>query len=118
MDYLKYNYQSLSSTREKICVGGFRLFYFRDDGKLDIYSLLKYIPCYLKYISVLFVKCTEINCKGTDENGLCVSIFLKNMGWYLVVIGKLQNDECLVYIFTSKIQNGITGIFNKTLYHC
>ena len=48
---------------------------------------------------------------GTDENGLCVSIFLKNMGWCLGVIRKLHNDECLIYIFTGKIQNGNLSIF-------
>ena len=40
------------------------------------------------------------------------------MGWYLGVIGKLQNDECLICIFTGKVQNGTPIIFNKTLYHC
>ena len=35
----------------------------------------------------------------------------------LVFIGKLQNDECLIYIFTGNVENGIPIIFNKTLYH-
>ena len=59
-----------------------------------------------------------MNWRGTDANGLYVSIFLKKMGWYLGVIGKLHNDECLIYIFTGKVQNGTPGVFNKILYHC
>ena len=34
------------------------------------------------------------------------------------VIGKLQNDEYLIYIFTGKFQNGTWIIFHKTIYHC
>ena len=56
--------------------------------------------------------------KTSDVNGLCVSIFLKNMGWYLGVIGNLDNYECLIYIFTGKYENVTPIIFNKTLYHC
>ena len=59
-----------------------------------------------------------MNWKLTDANGLCVSIFLKNMGWYLGVIGKLHNDEYLIYILTGKVQNGNPSIFNKSLYYC
>ena len=59
-----------------------------------------------------------MNWEKIDENGLCVSIFLKNLGWYLGVIEKLQNDECLIYIFTGKVQNGTPIIFNETLYRC
>ena len=59
-----------------------------------------------------------MNCKGTDANGFCVSILLKNLGCYLGVIGNLHNDECLIYIFTGKVQNGTPSIFNKKVYHC
>ena len=45
-----------------------------------------------------------MNQKATDANGLCVSILLKNVGWYLVVIGKLTNYECLIYIFQEKLK--------------
>ena len=58
-----------------------------------------------------------MNWKTTDATGLFVSIFLKNMIWYLGVIGNIHNDECLIYIFTSKVENGTQIIFNKTLYH-
>ena len=44
-------------------------------------------------ISVHFIECTEITWNKRDENGLFVSIFIKNMEWYLGVIGKfiMQN---------------------------
>ena len=37
------------------------------------------------------------------------------MVWYLGVIGKLHNDECLIYILTGKVENGTPIIFDKTL---
>ena len=40
------------------------------------------------------------------------------MGWYLGVIGKLHNDECLIYIFTGEVLNGTPNIFNRSHYHC
>ena len=40
-DDLNYNFQSLNSTSEKICMGNGRLFYFKDAGKLDLYYILK-----------------------------------------------------------------------------
>ena len=40
------------------------------------------------------------------------------MGWYLVVIVKLHIYECIIYIFTSKVQNHTPSIFNKSHYHC
>ena len=59
-----------------------------------------------------------MNCKHKYENGLCVSIFLKKMEWYLGVIWKIHNDECIIYIFTGKVQNFTPSIFNKTMYRC
>ena len=38
------------------------------------------------------------------------------MGWLLGVIGKIHNDECLIYIFTENVENGTALIFNKTIY--
>ena len=57
-----------------------------------------------------------MNWKTADVNGVCISILLNNMGWYLSVIGKLHNDECLIYIFTGEFENDTPIIFNKTLY--
>ena len=39
------------------------------------------------------------------------------MGWYLGVIGKIHNDECLIYTFTGKFENSTPITFNKKLYH-
>ena len=58
-----------------------------------------------------------MDCKTSYVNGLCISILLNKMGWYLGVKGKLHNDECLIKIFTGKVENGTTIIFNKTLYY-
>ena len=40
IDYLKYNFQSLNSTGEKICVVNGVLFYFNDDGKVYLYCII------------------------------------------------------------------------------
>ena len=45
------------------------------------------------------------NWKRKDASGSCVTILLKNTVFYLVVIVKLQNDECLILVFTDKVQN-------------
>ena len=37
------------------------------------------------------------------------------MGWFLGVIGKLHDYECLIYIFTKKIEDGTPIIFDKTI---
>ena len=55
----------------------------------------KKISCYKNKSSVIFIECTEMDWKTSDVNGLCISIFLNNMGWYLGVIGKHHIDECL-----------------------
>ena len=118
-DYLKYNCQELNSSCEKICVGNDRLFFFNHDDKLGIYYILKRRFPVIKINSlVILIECTEMDLKHKDENGLCVSKFLNNMGWYLDVIGKLHNRAFLIYIFTGKVQNCTTSIFNKTLYRC
>ena len=57
-----------------------------------------------------------MNWNRTDSNGLYVSILLKNMVWYLFVKGILHNDDCLIYIFTGKVQNGTPSIFNKLIF--
>ena len=56
--------------------------------------------------------------KITDENGLCILILTKNTGWYLGVIGKLDNYECLMYILIGKVENGTPIISNKKLHNC
>ena len=58
-----------------------------------------------------------MNWKTSDVNGLYISIFSNNMGRYLGVIGNPHNDECLIYIFLGKVENGTPIIFNKKLYY-
>ena len=43
--------------------------------------------------TVIFIECTELYFNETDSNGLCVSILLKNMGWYLINIRWCENYE-------------------------
>ena len=40
------------------------------------------------------------------------------MVWYLVVIGNLHSDECIIYIFTGEVLNGTPKIFTNSQYHC
>ena len=101
-----------------MCVGNGRFFYFRDDGKLDIYYMVKRrYPVIKNNSSDLFVEWNEMNWKTSNVNGLCTSIFFNKMGWYLSVIGKPHSTEFLIKIFTVKVENGTPVIFNKTLYH-
>ena len=41
LDTSKYNFQSLDSTCDKICVGNGRFLYFNEDGKLDLHVIVK-----------------------------------------------------------------------------
>ena len=58
-----------------------------------------------------------MNWKTSYVNGLCISIILNNMRWYLAVIVNLHNNEYLMHIFTRKFENITLTIFNKKLYH-
>ena len=51
-------------------------------------------------------------------NRFCVSIFIEDMGCYLGVIGKIQDEKCLIYIFTGEILNGTPNIFTNSQYRC
>ena len=68
--------------------------------------------------SFVFIECTEWNWNGKYSNGLCVSVFFEYTDWYLRVIGKLHNYECLVYIFTGEGLNVNPSIFNKSHSRC
>ena len=57
-----------------------------------------------------------MNWKTSNVNGLFIYILLDKMGWFLGVIGKPHNDECLIYIFTGNVENGTPIIFNKIFY--
>ena len=105
LDSSKHNCQSFDSSCDKICVENGRLSIQNDDGKLDLYHTVEIrYPVIKDDSSVLFIECTDINRKTSYVIGLCISILLNNMGWYLGVIGKLHNDECLIYILTGNVE--------------
>ena len=52
--------------------------------------------------------------KQIYANGLCVSVFIKDMVWYLVVTGKPYNGECLTYISTREIIDVTPKIFKNS----
>ena len=56
-----------------------------------------------------------MNRKTSDVNGLCIPIFVNNMGWHFSVIVQLHDYECLIYIFTGKVENDTPIIFNKKI---
>ena len=58
-----------------------------------------------------------MNWRTSDVNGLCITILLNNMVWYLGVIWKPHNDEFFTYIFTGKFENGTPIVFNNKLYY-
>ena len=39
------------------------------------------------------------------------------MVWYVGIIGKIQNDEYLIYMLIGKVLNGTPSVFNKSLNH-
>ena len=51
----------------------------------------------------IFIECTEIRWDKRDANGLCVSIFIKDMVRYLGDIGKLHHNKSMLYIFTGEV---------------
>ena len=58
-----------------------------------------------------------MNCKTSYVTGLCISIFLDNMGWFLGVIENIHNDECLIYTLTGNVENGTPIIINENFIH-
>ena len=93
-------------------------FYFNENSILDLYYILKRrYPAIKNNSSVIFIECTDMHWKKSNVNGFRVPILLKNMGWYLGVIRKRHNYECLICIFTAKVEDGNAIIFNKQLYH-
>ena len=73
LDSSKYNCQSFYSNCDKICSGIIIFFYFNNDGKLDIYYIVKIRhPFILKKSSVLSIECTEMNWKTSNVYSLCI----------------------------------------------
>ena len=101
---------------KRSCVGNGRFFYFNDNGKLDLSHIQKNIDCENK--CVLFIEYTWIIWNRKYASVLCVSVWFKDMGWYLGVIGRIHNDECLIYLFTGEVLNGNPNIFTNLQYHC
>ena len=59
LDSLKDNGQSFDSACDKICVGNGRFFYFKNDGKLDLYYTIKRgYPIIKNYSSFFFIEFT------------------------------------------------------------
>ena len=54
------------------------------------------------------------NTEQKYSNELFVSIFIKDMGWYLGVIENFHNDDCLIYNFTGEVLNGTPNIFTNS----
>ena len=89
-----YNCQSLNLMNTISCVVNGRLFCFNYGGKLDLLHINKInIACWKIFTSVLFFKITEIIWNKMDSDGLCVSIFIKDVVCYLGVIEKLHTDD-------------------------
>ena len=79
-----------------------------------IYYIFKNNDCLLKKCAlVMFVKCNGIIWNMIYANGLCISIFIKDTLWYLGVIVKLHNNECLIYIFIVEVLYGTPKMFTN-----
>ena len=87
-------------------VGDIKLFYLNDYGKL-------HLPVENEFTSFISVELTEIKCNKIDSNGFCVSVFIEDMRWYLVV-----NHKCQIYIFTVEVIYGTPKIFTNSQVNC
>ena len=67
----------------------------------------------MKFYSINALSSDEIKQMQMD---FCVSILNKYMEWYLVVIEKLYNDSCLIYIFIVEVIYGIKKIPTNPQY--
>ena len=84
LDSSIYNSQSLVETCDIICVGNGRFFYFNEDGKLDIYVIVKIrYPVIKKIISSFhLMHCNEL------ENIICKWLLYFNfLGYSGMVLG-------------------------------
>ena len=96
------------------CFGDGKFFYSNNDGKLQLLNIKNQIfPVENEFTSVIFIECTGTIWNRRDASWFCVSIFIKDMGWYLEVIGNLLNDECIIYIFTGEVLNGTPNILTN-----
>ena len=71
----------------------------------------------VKTIPLLFSS-NAFNLIGMEKMQMaCVSIFFKDKGWYLGVIGNFHNYECIIYVFTDEVLKLTPNIFNNSHYH-
>ena len=77
----------------------------------------KYFLLKMNLLRLFSLNKLEILWNNRDSNGLCVSILIKYMEWYLVVIGKLHNEECLIYIFIREIKYDTPNILKNSHYN-
>ena len=99
-ELLSYNYQALYFKNNIGCVGGRNLFYFNEVVKIQLLHVQKQrLTVENEYTSVLLIGLTEITWNKIYSNQLCVSIFIKDIGFYLGVIVRLHNEECHIYIY-------------------
>ena len=63
----------------------------------------------------MIIQCSDMIRNKIDGNVLCVSIFIKNMGWHLRVIGILSNKETLIHPFTGEFTYGTQNILQKNI---
>ena len=51
-----------------------------------------------------------------DTNSLYVFLSIRDIGWYLLVIGKLNNAKTLLYIFTGEVIDVTPNVFSEKQY--
>ena len=66
----------------------------------------------------MFVVQSDILCNKIDTSILCVSVFVKDMGWYWGFIVRLHYEETMIYLFTGYVTSGTTNIFKEIQYNC
>ena len=62
-------------------MGNGGLFYFNDDGKMELSFIQKKCTLRIKQSSVILIECTKLNWNGKYTNILCVPILSKDTGW-------------------------------------
>ena len=74
LNHSRNDFGSVDSSCDLICVGNGRFFYFRDNGKLDLYHIVKIRYLVIKNnLSVIFIECAEMNWKTSNVDGLWIS---------------------------------------------
>ena len=93
------------------CVRNIGLFYFNDDGKVELFYVIFKIFPVEKDTSVIFIECNAIISNRKYVNWLCVSISFIDVLCDLGISWKLYNDEFTMYIFTGEVICGLAPYF-------